>query len=132
VSYGDLEWPDAEQVMCDLLADLGHTCTSVPVGEDGKFDLSKLPILLINRVGGGNDGFNDRPVIDVEVFSHTRRESMQISGQVRRRVLNSAGTAPGGVLIDHAREVTGIKRVPDIDPQNRAVLASYGLTFRPL
>ncbi|ERB53411.1 hypothetical protein N806_19900 [Rhodococcus sp. P27] len=47
-----------------------------------------------------------------------------------RSVLNSVNRKIAGALVDAAREVTGVTQLPDIDPLNRMVQATYQLSFR--
>lgn len=124
------EFPDAEQVLVDMLGEFGHSCTFLPVSAKGEFDREKLPIILIAREGGSCDGITDRPSMRVSVLAATRAEAQRVSGKCRMKILDSAGTAPGGVLVDHAREISGVTFLPDIDPQLRPVQSSYVLSFR--
>lgn len=120
-------FPDAEQVVIDLLKQFGHACTFLPPKE--KFAES-LPIIWISRTGGSRDAITDRPIVQVAVFTHARSESWRIADDCREAILAAGGTRVNGVLIDTTREVTAVTALPDIDPQNRMVQATYALSFR--
>lgn len=127
------KFPDAEQVMREIAAPFGYACTVLPVDPDdpdGRIDESKFPIILIARNGGSRDEITDRPILQVGVLARTRSESWRVADDVRDAVFASPGTAPGGDLVDSAREITGVSQLPDIDPQNRLVEAVYALSFR--
>ncbi|SLG40413.1 Uncharacterised protein [Mycobacteroides abscessus subsp. abscessus] len=125
------QFPDAEALMIALADPFGYPCTVLPETADGELDTSKFPIIWISRNGGSCDGITDRPIVQVGVMADTRAESWQVAGQLRDAVLASPGTSPGGRgLIDDAREITGVTEIPDFDPQNRLVQATYLIACR--
>lgn len=123
-------FPDAEKVMIALAAPFGYACQTLPLGADGKFDRSKMPIIWVARTGGARDDITDRPLLQIGVLADTRADATRIGEDVRDAVLASGGSRAGGALIDTAREVTGVQELPDIDPLNRLIQASYQLSFR--
>ena len=123
-------FPDAEQVLVDLLAPFGQACTYLPVDHKGDFDVTKMPVIWITRNGGSRDEITDRPILQVAVFARKRSASAGIAEQCREAVLNSVNRKIAGALVDAAREVTGVTQLPDIDPLNRMVQATYQLSFR--
>ena len=127
-----MPYPDAEDVLTDLLADLGTAVTALPEEEDFGFEL--LPMIVVNRIGGAEDGITDHPIMAVLVVAKSRREAWRVSGLVRERIasVNIEPTEAGGVLIDASREVEGNNQVPDINPDNRVVDSTYVLDFRAM
>lgn len=121
------DFPDAEEVVCTLAEPFGYACTALPEG----VDLAELmPIILVARNGGPTDGITDRPVLQVGVMAQTRAKAWQVAGKLRDALLGSPGTAPVDVQVDSAREITGVSQLPDLDPMNRLVEATYVLSFR--
>lgn len=118
-------FPNVEDVLCEMLADLAPTVTR----RSPKID---PPFIFIRRAGGNNDGVTDRPVVRVEVLAGTRDESEDIAADVRDRILESGCTNVGGVLIDTASEITGTQQIPDLNTDERKVPATYRLSFRQL
>ncbi|MDH6282804.1 hypothetical protein [Prescottella agglutinans] len=118
-------FPKVEDVLCEMLADLAPTVTR-------RDPNTPAPYIFIRRAGGNSDGITDRPVVRVEVLAGTRDESEDIAADVRDRILESGCTTAGGVLIDTATEITGTQQIPDFNPDERKVPATYRLSFRQL
>ena len=123
-------WPDAEQVVIDMLDDLGYACGDLPRPAEAM--LAALPIIWIVREGGATDGITDRPIIGVDCIALTRAQASATAQAVRARIVGSVGAKHGGVLVDYAREITGRTPRPDIDPKLSAIQATFQLSFRPL
>lgn len=120
-------YPDAEDVVTTLLSDLGYACTFLP-GKDEWDDL--VPIIAVNRVGGGSDGITDRPLLQIGVLAATRTAAWEVAGKCRDRILASGNSRVGGVLIDATRESQGVQQFPDLNPDNRFVASTYQFDFR--
>lgn len=118
-------FPDAEAVMCDLLTPLAPTATFLSEGW-----VDTLPVIQVNRVGGGADSITDIARLQVAVFAGTRAAAWQLANQVRQTVLTAGNTRVGGVLIDSASESTAGQQIPDIDPDDKRVISTYQLAFR--
>lgn len=123
-------WPDAEQVVIDMLDDLGYACGELPKTAEALSDA--FPVIWIVRAGGATDGITDRPIIEVDCIAPSRAQASATAQAVRARIAGSAGTTHGGVLVDYAREITGRTPRPDIDPKLSAIQATFQLSFRPL
>lgn len=119
------KFPNVEDVLCEMLTDLAPTVTR----RSPKID---PPFIFIRRAGGNSDGITDRPIVRVEVLAGTRDESEDIAADVRDRILDSGCTTVGEVLIDTASEITGTQQIPDFNPDERKVPATYRLSFRQL
>ncbi len=119
---------DAELVVLDLLDPVGTTV--LETGDD-------IPpgTVLIQRVGGADDGVTDRPVMQIVCFHTDRSAAWALARQVQQVMLASGGTAVTGehvteVLIDSARTVTPPDLMPDRNPDVRPVAAQYRLGLR--
>ncbi|MFI8976914.1 hypothetical protein ACIGO9_28810 [Nocardia asteroides] len=122
-------FPDAELVVLDLLDDLGWCCTAMPDPE--QWD-ALMPIIAVNRIGGGldRDGITDRAMVAVVVVGANRPAAWQAAAAVRQRICSAGGTAVNGVLIDTASEETGNSQDPNLASDNRFVEATFWLSFR--
>ncbi|MDE8648079.1 hypothetical protein PXH69_24170 [Rhodococcus qingshengii] len=123
-------FPDAEEVLVNLLDGIGggYACTALP--DEKEFD-AKIPIIVCNRIGGGSsDGITDNALCGVLVIHKTRGKAWVLAGEVRDAILSAGNTRVGGVLIDTTSETTGNQEVADIDPDNRMVDSSFYLNFR--
>lgn len=121
-------FPDAESVLVTLLDDLGFTCTFLP---DEKEWRSMDSVIVINRVGGGSDGITDRPLLQVGVYAKdSRTRAWSVAGRVRERLLKAGGRTVDGALIDSVREAQGVQQLPDLNPDNKFVAATFQLSFR--
>jgi hypothetical protein len=134
-----VDFPDVEVVLMEYLSDLGYTVTSTPS------DLAdRLPVLRIQRVGGGSDEDTDRPRVTIQAFvaasSVAPRAAQQLSGQVRDRLVNNNGgwvsgpllTEQGvsGVLLDEVSHDSGPIEYPWPDPAIRVAQSIFTLTIR--
>jgi hypothetical protein len=120
-------FPDAEQAVCDLLADL------VTVTYPGQRSLAtiragQLPALRAVRTGGTDDEFTDSPVVAVAVFTDDPGSAKTIMEAVRQRAvsLRTAAAAGSGVF-DGAVTVTGPLLVT---PQDATVTQCATASFR--
>ncbi len=121
-------FPDAELVVMDLLSTIGTTVAAT--GED-----ITGPTILIQRVGGSDDGVTDRPVIQVVCLAPDRHQAWGMARQAQQVILACGGTVVTGefvtdVLIDSARTVTPPDQVPDKNNALRPVAAQYRLGLR--
>jgi hypothetical protein len=121
-------WPDAELVVLDLLDPVGSTV--LETGDD-------IPpgTVLIQRVGGADDGITDRPVMQIVCFHGDRSAAWSLARNVQQRMLAAGGTRVTGehvtgVLIDSVRTVTPPDLLPDRNPNLRPVAAQYRLGMR--
>lgn len=88
-------------------------------------------VIVINRVGGGSDGITDRPLLQVGVYAKdSRTRAWSVAGRVRERLLKAGGRTVDGALIDSVREAQGVQQLPDLNPDNKFVAATFQLSFR--
>lgn len=85
-------FPDAELVFVQLLQPLvveGSVDTETPpdLGE-------RLDFIRVRRIGGHDDGWNDFPLMDVDVYSDKRASGSQLAEKVRQVV-----TAPHPLVV---------------------------------
>lgn len=124
-------FPDAEDVVMALLADIAPTTTDTAATLD-----SDVPLIKVTRVGGADDFVTDRPLVEVAVFATTYDEARQVADQCRQVILSSGGRSiatpdyPGGVLIDKAETTSAPLRVPYENETLRHKAATYQFAWR--
>lgn len=121
-------YPDAELVMLDLLRPTGKTVTATDA-------VIAVKTIVVQRVGGTDDGVTDRPIVQVTCLAPTRAEAWAMARQVQQVVLAAGGTAVSGqyvtdVFIDSTRTVTPPDQLPDRNVNLRPVAAQYRLGLR--
>jgi hypothetical protein len=121
-------FPDIELVCMDLLADLGNTVTAtgaeVPSGT-----------ILIERIGGPDDGITDRPRVQITAYGSARQGAWALIENCRQRILRSGGTLvygehTNGVLIDLARTATPPRQLPEFGRGARIVQGVFEFHLR--
>lgn len=127
-------YPDAEQVMLDLLDPFGDTVTATPP--------TQIPpgLIQVERIGGPDDGVTDRARVKVVCFGATRDTAWAMTRATQQAVLASGGTMvtgpatakeyPRGVLIDLARTATPPKQVPESGRGSRQIETVYEIHLR--
>lgn len=116
-------YPNVEDVLCDLLDPIAPT--------DTWRDPSRgLPIIIVRRIGGREDGVTDRPAVRVQVEADDYPQARDLAATVRGIILESGCTNVNGVLIDTANEVTAQQQTPAFNPEDNNVTSTYVLSFR--
>lgn len=120
-------YPDAEQVAENLLADLGYACKWLPDDLE-----ANLPVLLVTRIGGTDDGVTDRAEVQVDVWHVDRPQAWALASKVRDRInaLASGGDV-AGVWVDHARALVAGQQIPTENPDDRRVVQTVRIDMRP-
>jgi len=121
-------FPDAELVVMDLLTPVGVTVTATS-------ENLAPPVVVVQRVGGADDGVTDRPRVQVVCYGSTRPAAWALAEQARQIVLAAGGTAVTGtnvtnVFLDSTRTETPSVQLPDPNQSVRAVTAVYRLSYR--
>ncbi|TSD48583.1 hypothetical protein FFI94_022225 [Rhodococcus sp. KBS0724] len=121
------QFPDAENVMCDLLDPIAPASTWL--GDDWE---KNLPQIQVNRIGGGldPDEVTDTARLQVAVFAVNRAEVQRLNTLVRNAVREAEFSEVGGVQIDTTSEAIAGQQVPDSNPDDRRVISTYTLAFR--
>lgn len=124
------DFPDIEATVCEMLEGIADTFTMVPESVPDKF-------ILVRRIGGPDDGFQDYPVVDVQcVALHTsdqttpRDVAHQMARDVQQVALASRRTVVGDVLVDDCMSITPPCEHPDVNTDARVVAATYEFTLR--
>src|SRR6478752_4161142 len=112
-------YPDIELVLMDMLSSFGPTVTAtgttVPAGT-----------ILIERIGGPDNGVTDKPRVQISFFGDTRGAAWQLCRVAQQKMLASCGTLVSGqyvtnVLIDYAETATPPKQIPEQGRDSRIV-----------
>ena len=119
-------FPDVEVVLVGGLTQPGRrVMTMTDEGETFETDA-----VVIERIGGTDDGITDRPDVEISCYSRSRAAAQALTEAVRQEILAMGGTKVGGVLIDKAQGIDSPK--PIIDPVRnvRRIVTRYRLAFR--
>lgn len=116
-------FPDIEAVLIEYLGSLA------PTGETNPDEITG-PFIRVNRVGGFDDGFTDRPRVEIACHALTRREAQRLSEVARQWVLACDSTDAAGVFIDHAMTESQAGRTPYQNEDVRRIAANYRLSLR--
>lgn len=121
------QFPDAENVMCDLLDPIAPASTWL--GDDWE---KNLPQIQVNRIGGGldPDEVTDTARLQVAVYAVNRAAAQKLNTLVRNAVREAENTEVGGVQIDTTSEAIAGQQIPDKNPDDRRVISTYTLAFR--
>jgi hypothetical protein len=122
-----MAYPNAVDVLLDMLADIADTRTAVPPNYGATSEL-----IVVRRLGGGpdEDDLTDNPIVQVACYAPTFPAATALAGAVQVRILSSPLTEVNGVLVDEARVVTGEQEVPDVYPDDRRIVSTYQLGWR--
>lgn len=124
-------FPDAEDVVMALLEPVAPTTTDTAASLD-----SDAPIIKVTRVGGTDDFFTDRPLVEVGVFAPTYEQARQVARACQQVILQCGGRKivtpdyPDGVLIDKAETTSAPLRVPYENENLRHKAATYQFAWR--
>lgn len=121
------QFPDAENVMCDLLDPIAPASTWL--GDDWE---KNLPQIQVNRIGGGldPDEVTDTARLQVAVYAVNRAAAQKLKTLVRNAVREAENTEVGGVQIDTTSEAIAGQQIPDKNPDDRRVISTFTLAFR--
>jgi hypothetical protein len=93
-----------------------------------------LPVLQVNRIGGGSDDSNDFPVVSVEIYAkadyETPRAAVDLALAVRDFMKATRGVLVGGCLIDAVSADSGPVEIPYPNPPIQVARTVYSLTVR--
>lgn len=124
-------WPDVE---VELVAWLGaavgeRVLTELPANLD-----DVLPVVQVQRVGGGDDGFRlDRALVDVDVYAATRAGASTLAGQARHElVVNLRGVATAAAVFGRVATVSAPAWRPYENTGLRRSGATYEIFFHPV
>lgn len=123
-------FPDIESIVCTMLEPVADTFTRVPEQIQDRF-------ILVRRIGGANDEFQDYPVVEVQAYavatstqSTPRTVAFQMGEDIRQLMLASRRTQIAGVVVDDASTITPPDEHDDENSDVRCVVATYELTLR--
>lgn len=124
-----MAFPDVEVALIEYLSDLGYCVTSTPA------DLkSRLPVLRIQRIGGGNTKTDDQPRVSVQAFVAADylnpRAALDLADAVRNRLTHDLPAITAAGRLDTSETDSGPVKVPWPDVEVNVVQAVYRLTTR--
>lgn len=125
-----LSFPDLEQAMEDVAAPFGYACKYLPEDFDARLEAGQA-VILVARVGGTDDGVTDRALIQVAVYGVDRATAWDTSRAIQTSVQALQwGGQVGDVYVDTTSTATGRVQIPDVDPDDRRVIAVYQVSAR--
>jgi len=124
-------YPDAELVMMDLLKPVAAPGTTVTHTDENLVP----PYILVQRIGGPDDGVTDHAIIQISTFGSTRPQAWSLYRDVQQVILAACGTAVSGdfvtdVLIDYTETISSGKQIPYPNPDIRFIVAEYRVDLR--
>lgn len=122
-----MRWPDVERLaVMYLSAALGvRVLTKLPAAFEGS-----MPLVRVIRGPGGDDGFTDAPLLDVETFAGTQPAAATLAEDARQAIHALAGKAVNGALVDTVSTASGPVRLDYGNPAVERYVASYRLELR--
>ena len=121
-------WPDAEQVVMDLIEDLGD----VTIRPDT--DLAdRLPLIWVRKLPGSTDnGITEVSRVQVDAYAATIDEARGIAAEIQRRFADGRLLETGHGMADRTFTDTSPHEEPAADAENtRLVSAVYRVDCRP-
>lgn len=102
----------------------GRTIYTGDETPDAGFE-GKLPFVRADSVGGNDNQVSDFPVLDVDVYATTRRDSKEIAEEIRQLLLSRPHP------LDSVRTLMRPQRVKWVEDSDiRRFYASYHLSLR--
>lgn len=122
-----LAYPNAVEVVMDMLADLAPVRVAVPPNFD-----AGSPLIVVKRIGGTPDAndITDNPIIQVGCYGPSYPAASDLAASAQVRILTSPCTEVNGVLVDSARLYVGEQELPDVYPDDRRIISTYQLGWR--
>lgn len=119
-------WPDTEQIVAEVLADLTDDEPVLVLPEDLQ---DRLPLQRVRRIGGADDRITDVVRVDVETYAATRAEAVRLAGLAQQRLLAGRTRTRYG-LLDRAVTEVSPRPVTHPDQRVRMVRATYRVSVR--
>lgn len=91
-----------------------------------------LPMIVVARIGGPNEGVIDRPMIAVDTFAVDRDSAGDLAEDVRTALFWQLVNAPflNGAVVTRVTTISGPHYVPYDDKDLRRFTATYGLSVQ--
>lgn len=125
-----MTFPDVEQVAEDLANLHGYGCKYLPQDFDERLAAGQA-IILVARIGGRDDGVTDRALVQFAVWGKDRPTAWGTSQAIQTALHDLRyGGLVGDVFVDTTSTAAGKVQVPDLDPDDRRVVAVYEIATR--
>lgn len=116
-------YPDAEQVVLDLLEQVAPTVTAL------SGDIT-APVIAVARAGGPADLITDAARIVVGSYAPDRATAWNNARLCQQIILAARNKSVNGVQIDHTGVLLGLQQLPYGNPNEFHVTGTYEVTFR--
>jgi hypothetical protein len=131
-------WPDAENIICELLDAFAAECDPAPqvctwIPADYEKIIRQHPLIVIQRIGGVAAVADqvDKPIIEIGVVSKRRDVSNDLLRHIRAWMLdNQAEEFSRTVRIIDVAEVQGPTMPVWVNPEDRYVKALFTFAIR--
>jgi len=119
-------FPDADALVIHFLN--LSAAVSAPVMATLPLEITST-VVRVTRIGGANRDIRvDRPLVDVDVFSPTREQAMDVARACQNELLFTLrGTTTPDGTVQHVTTTIGPHWLPDINPNLVRVSATYEL-----
>lgn len=113
----------------------GYLCTWLPVDTDTRIAAGKV-LIRVYRGGLSAGNIIDAGAVQVAVIAQTRADAWAALEYIRQilRTYERGGTVPrldgSKTLITHIREMTGPQELPELNPDDRLVPATFAIETR--
>lgn len=105
---------DVEEALCEYLEPVAPTYTMTGAFGTGPLEDENLPLIRINRTGGGSDvlGLEDSAIVEVQCFAVTHAASVALTSAVRALMAGAAGVDTPSGFVDSINESIAPNEVP--------------------
>lgn len=120
-------WPMVEKVIVAALngsLDRGRAGTKIPARVE-----TLDGFVRVSRGPGSDDGWTDRPLVDVEAFHADQAAAWDVADNARQVLLGLSGSSSAGHLIDSV-ETAGAPNLVFYGSHVERYVASYRVTYR--
>lgn len=125
-----LSFPDVEQIMEDLGNLHGFGCKYLPEDFDQRLAAGQA-VILVARIGGTDDGVTDKALVQVAVYGKDRPTAWGASQGLQNSLHDLRyGGQVGDAYVDTTATAAGKVQIPDVDPDDRRVIAVYQIDTR--
>lgn len=123
-------FPDAEMLVADMLEPVGNVVMFLPENAKKRIDLGQL-FVLVQRIGGSDDGVTDRAEVMVTCWANTRPKAWEASRRVKGIVDQfSTGGRVGDTWVDATWCIQSGVQLSSDDPEERYVSQQFRVDTR--
>lgn len=135
------DYPDAEVLVCDMLTEHlpqqhgAVVVTFLPDDADARIDAGGV-VILVERIGGTDDGVTDRAEVQVSTWASTRPVAWKTSRAVSSIITSYRAGGPvhtpqgPALFVDTTAVTDTATQISTQDPQERRVVGTFRVDTR--